>query len=142
MMYVNVVCTCASQVILSFIFSLMSEPLEILEVVDKTGYTLTWEIRRDNLPIFRQEGPVPTGTTEYREYSNDLKEPLNEGTTINPNNLYDKRNTYDLETYSSSHSSSTGYIERNLQNARVKSDEVRRLMMMFFSFCDPLNSKV
>ena len=39
MMYVNVVCTCASQVILSFIFSLMSEPLEILEVVEKTGYT-------------------------------------------------------------------------------------------------------
>lgn len=53
MMYVNVVCTCASQVILSFIFSLMSEPLEILESPDKHGYRLNWEIRRDSLTIFR-----------------------------------------------------------------------------------------
>lgn len=53
MMYVNIVCTCGSQVILSFIFSLMSEPLEILEVPDKSGYSLTWEVRRDGLPVFR-----------------------------------------------------------------------------------------
>lgn len=58
MMYVNVICTCGSQVILSFIFSLMSEPLEILEVPDKNGFNLTWEIRRDNVPIFRQECPM------------------------------------------------------------------------------------
>lgn len=66
-MYVNVVCTCGSQIILSFIFSLMSEPLEILEVPDKSGYALTWEIRRDSLPIFRQECPMPS-STEIKEF--------------------------------------------------------------------------
>lgn len=53
MMYVNVACTCAMQIILSFIFSLMSEPIEILEVSDKFGYNMTWEIRRDEQKIFR-----------------------------------------------------------------------------------------
>ena len=78
MMYVNVVCTCASQVILSFIFSLMSEPLEILEVQNKNGETLTWEIRRDCLQIFRQECPAPPNYHESK-VNNDLREPLHGG---------------------------------------------------------------
>ena len=140
MMYVNVVCTCGSQVILSFIFSLMSEPLEILEVADKNGYSLTWEIRRDGLPIFRQECPMPPASSgEIKEYSSDLKEPLHAGNLINGD--IGKR-TYDMESYSSKSCSTNNYIERNLTNARIKSEEVRRLMMMFFSFCDHRNSKV
>jgi len=30
MMYVNIVCTCAGQIILAFIFAMVSEPIEIL----------------------------------------------------------------------------------------------------------------
>ena len=37
MMYVNILCTCGAQVILSFIFSIMCEPIEILEAYDKSG---------------------------------------------------------------------------------------------------------
>ena len=61
MKYVNVACTCAAQIILSFIFSVMNEPIQVLEVSDRTGFYLTWEVRRDTLPIFRQECPIKIG---------------------------------------------------------------------------------
>ena len=60
MMYVNIGCTCAAQVILSFIFSIMCEPIQIWEgATDKTQNKLVWEIQRDNLVVFRQECPKP-----------------------------------------------------------------------------------
>ena len=48
MMYVNVACTCLSQVILSFIFSFMSEPIEIFEN-QKEGKTVVKVIRDGQL---------------------------------------------------------------------------------------------
>ena len=108
MMYVNVVCTCASQVILSFIFSLMSEPLEILEAQNKCGQTLTWEIRRDCLQIFRQECPAPPNYEESKA-NNDLKEPLHGG-SINPEFSNHKQPAYDMETNSSTSSANMRHI--------------------------------
>ena len=53
MMYVNVACTCGAQVILSFIFSLMSEPIQIYENFGNDETKSLWEVRRDNLVLFR-----------------------------------------------------------------------------------------
>ena len=54
MMYVNIVCTCAAQIILAFIFAMVSEPIEIFQVPSKPGSTAqyTWEVRRDSLSLF------------------------------------------------------------------------------------------
>ena len=54
MMYVNVACTCGAQVILSFIFSLMSEPLEIFEKKSSSGWESEWEVKKDGLSLFKQ----------------------------------------------------------------------------------------
>ena len=53
MMYVNVGCTCAAQVILSFIFSLMSEPIQVLEAIGKKSNSQVWEVRRDYQALFK-----------------------------------------------------------------------------------------
>mmetsp|Transcript_35126 Transcript_35126/g.46244 ORF Transcript_35126/g.46244 Transcript_35126/m.46244 type:complete len:177 (+) Transcript_35126:391-921(+) len=55
MMYVNIVCTCASQIILAFIFSMMSEPIEVVQAPSKPNSQtqFTWEVRRDSLPVYR-----------------------------------------------------------------------------------------
>ena len=58
MMYVNVACTCAAQVILSFIFSIMSEPIQVLEATGKKNNSQVWEVRRDYQTVFRQECPI------------------------------------------------------------------------------------
>ena len=68
MMYVNVACTCGAQVILSFIFSIMSEPVEILDVSDGERRTM-WEIRRDNLLVFRQECDAANETANSAVYN-------------------------------------------------------------------------
>jgi len=131
MMYVNVACTCGSQVILSFIFSIMSEPIEIYEETSKSGWQSNWEIRRDNLLVFKQECPREITLGNDKDTSTMLNEPLNTG-------INDKR-VLDMESVSSYGSSSSPFAERNLKGARVKNEETRRLMMMFFSFCEPLN---
>lgn len=59
MMYVNIVCTCGAQIILSFIFSIMSEKVELLEMPNKEGSQVTWEIRKDQECVFTQECAVP-----------------------------------------------------------------------------------
>jgi len=89
---------------------------------------------------------MPVGGIGSEENKNSLKEPLHAtGSAINSNNInYNQlggKHVLDSESNYSSQSS-VGYVQRNLKTAVVKSEEVRRLMMMFFSFCDPLNSKV
>jgi len=49
MMYINIGCTCAAQIILSFIFSQMSEPVEIFEQQYKEGFTEIRVERNDQL---------------------------------------------------------------------------------------------
>ena len=75
MMYVNVVCTCAAQIILAFIFAMVSEPIEVYQLPSKpnTATQYSWEVRRDSLRLFLQEcnRPIDAGINE-----NDLKEPL------------------------------------------------------------------
>ena len=120
---------------------LMSEPLEILEAQNKNGETLTWEIRRDGLQIFRQECPVPPNYHESK-VNNDLSEPLHGGdASVNPTSINRKQLAYDMETNSTTSSANVNYIQRNLAPARLRSEQ-QRLIMMFFSFCDPLCSKV
>ena len=43
---------------------------------------MTWEVRKDNLAIFRQECRAPI-TTGYKGDNNDLNEPLHMGVGIN-----------------------------------------------------------
>jgi len=64
-MYLNIVCTCASQIILSFIFSIMSEPIKVYTSPAKQGGGIMWEVRRDTLPVFRQQcnRPLYSGTS-------------------------------------------------------------------------------
>ena len=112
MMYVNVGCTCAAQVILSFIFSLMSEPIQVLETLGKKSNSQVWEVRRDYQTLFRQECPI---LVEYD--GNSLKEPLAQN-TINSDEKIGINQTADSEA-------STPRAERNLPEARVKSEELR-----------------
>ena len=127
MMYVNIACTCGSQVILSFIFSIMSEPIEIVEVTDKTGREMTWEVRRDGLPLFRQECAKPVGTHDTTSNLSDLKEPLY-GVNSTAKRIFDAE--------SDTSGGSSELLDRNFKPAKLKSETVRQLMMMFFSFCE------
>ena len=133
MMYVNIGCTCAAQVILSFIFSIMCEPVQIWEgETDKTQNKLVWEIQRDNLVVFRQECPKPikgASTPKNNHQVSELQEPLNAG--IN-------RDSVTNQIMDSPSSSRVGLA--NMDHANIKSEEVRHLLMMFFSFCDPIET--
>ena len=55
MMYVNIVCTCASHVILAFIFTQVCEPITVLKLPSKPGSSKQecWEVHRDSLRLFR-----------------------------------------------------------------------------------------
>ena len=129
MMYVNILCTCSSQIILAFIFSMMSEPIEVVQAQSKlnSGGQFVWEVRRDSLPVFRQECERPIGAGLK---DNDLSEPLQIG---NINKV-----AFDETSYNSD---STYNVERNFTEARIKSGEVRRLMQIFFAFCEPLGQR-
>lgn len=51
MMYVNVACTCGSQVILSFIYALMSDNIEITQQVSKFDGSLETHITREGMDL-------------------------------------------------------------------------------------------
>ena len=103
----------------------MSEPIQVLEATGKKNNCQVWEVRRDYQTLFRQECPI---MIEYD--GNQLKEPLALG-TINSEEKLGGNQTFDSEA-------STPSAERNLPEAKVKTEELRQLLMMFFSFCEPV----
>ena len=124
-MYVNVACTCMSQVILSFIFSMMSEPIEIFENPCKNGWDSSWEIRRDNVTVFKIECPKEIEASD-KESPSMLSEPLNTGINKHVTDMFS-----DVTGNSSVRSNSSPanpYVERNLKEAKLRNDTIRQLI--------------
>lgn len=137
MMYVNVACTCASQVILSFIFCIMSEPLEIFEHVSKDGYSSTVEVRRDNLTVFKwlvKHEPYDRADSSFTDKDNSLNRMLIESRASEGrlNATVDTENSYEQTPPG-------GITMRRLSKEAQLKPEVRSMLMMFFGFCEPAN---
>lgn len=140
MMYINIGCTCAAQIILSFIFSQMSDPIEIYEQTIKEGNQKEMKIERNEQLIYswidksaesnkQLMGKATSPSTDYQKLSGDNKN----------KNMLSVNN--DMESDHSKGSTHRTYeeakVDSNVKREANVDKKQRQLLAMFFSFCEP-----
>ena len=135
MMYINIGCTCAAQIILSFIFSQMSEPIEVNERHIKEAGNKEVRIERTEQLVYSwidnsKSDTRLNKTSPSADYQKLSGENTNQNLAINN----------DAESHNSSNTHQTYNdmkVETNVRTASDINEDQKRLIGMFFAFCEP-----